>query len=128
MLLSEISEPQVLDIVIYKGTSFNRIIEVEQTNPTTGLLEPADLSAYTAVGQILDKDTDELLVQFMSATLKDDGKIKIWIRVVDSRKLPVAKNVWGLTLINKSHPDSDTTTIIVGDVDARRGKYVPLEE
>ena len=128
MLLSEITEPQVLDIVVYKGTSFNRVIDVQETDPETGKLRPADLSSYRAVGQILTKDTDELLVQFMSAELKDDGKIKIWIRVADSRKLPLGEQVWGLTLVNKEHPDTDTTTIIVGEVTVNKGKYVPPEE
>ncbi len=128
MLLSEITEPQVLDIVIHRGTSFNRVIDVEETNPETGKLEPADLSAYRVVGQIIAKDTDELLVQFMSAELKDDGKIRVWVRVVDSLNLSIGEHVWGLTLINKQHPDSDTTTIIVGEVTVRKGRFVPSEE
>ncbi len=128
MLLSEITEPETLDIVVYKGTSFNRVIDVQETNPATGKLEPTDLSSYRVIGQILAKDTDELLVQFMSAELKDDGKIKVWIKASDSRTLPVAEHVWGLTLINKEHPDTDTTTIIVGEVNVKKGKFVLPEE
>jgi hypothetical protein len=124
MSISAIEEPQVVDIVVYRGSSFNRTIELEEEDPETGDLVPAKLSGYSGVGQILDRETDALVAEFRTAALEDDGKIPLYLQRSITAQIPAGRYVWGVTLVNDASPDTDTTTILVGDVEVRKGRYV----
>jgi len=124
MSINAIEEPQVVDIVVYRGSSFNREIKLSEENETTGDLEPAKLSGYSAIAQILDKETDELVAEFQVATLQDDGKIPLYLRRTLTSQIVAGRYVWGVTLVSLQHPDTDTTTILVGEVEVRRGRFI----
>jgi len=124
MSISAIEEPQVLDIVVYRGSSFNRTIELSGEDPTTGDLVPTDLSGYMAIGQILDRETDDLVAEFQVAQLQDDGKIPLYLKRSVTSQIDAGRYVWGVTLVSLSTPDTDTTTILVGDVEVRKGRFL----
>ncbi len=124
MLFSAIEEPEVVDIVVHRGNSWQRTIELEDEDPATGAFTPTDLTAYTAVGQILDPETDVVLADFLAPELKADGRIPLTLRRADSITLEIGSKVWGLTLVSKEHPDTDTTTIIIGEVRVRKRRYI----
>ncbi len=124
MLFSAIEEPEVVDIVVHRGNSWQRTIELEDEDPDTSAFSPTDLTAYTAIGQIIDPETDEVLADFLAPELKADGKIPLTLRRADSITLKVGLKVWGLTLVSKEYPDTDTTTIIIGEVKVRERRYI----
>lgn len=124
MLFSAIEEPEVVDIVVHRGNSWQRILELEDEDPDTSAFSPTDLTAYTAVAQIIDTETDEVLADFIAPELKADGKIPLTLRRSDSINLKVGSKVWGLTLVSKEHPDTDTKTIIIGEVSVRARRYI----
>lgn len=119
MSITALEEPEVVDIVVHRGNSFNRVLEIENEDGT-----PAQLSSYDAVGQIIDNETGELLATFVIPQLQDDGIISLTVKKSDIDALDVGSVCWSLTLIHKTKPDLETITIIVGEVSIRKATYV----
>ena len=124
MSISAIEEPQVLDIVVYRGSSFNRTIELSGEDPTTGNIVPTDLSGYYAISQIIDRETDGLIPEFQVAELQNDGKIPLYLQRSVTSNIETGTYVWGVTLVSQTTPDTDTTTILVGNVEVRKGRFL----
>jgi hypothetical protein len=127
MSISAIEEPQVLDIVVYRGSSFNRTIELSGEDPTNGNIVPTDLSGYSAISQIIDRETDALIAEFQVAQLQSDGKIPLYLQRSVTAKIETGTYVWGVTLVSIATPDTDTTTILVGNVEVRKGRFLAAE-
>lgn len=122
MSISAIEEPEVVDITIIRGNSFNRTIEVENDDGT-----PAALSSFRAIGQLLDPETDEILANFTVPDLKDDGKIPIVLKVTDTIGLDPGTYAWALTLVGLDNSDVSTTTIFVGDALVKKVAFQPQQ-
>ena len=120
MPLSAIEEPEVLDITVVVGNSFNREIELCDDAGS-----PVDLTGKGACAQIYDVEDNRLLAEFTIPALGSDGKIPLTLRVSESMKLDcVSTASWALTVFDIDNPESDTTTILIGRVNV---KHVGLE-
>jgi len=117
--ITAIEEPQVVDITIVKGNSFNRTIEIEDDDGT-----PTDLSSFDAVGQLWDDESLEVLANFSIPSLGSDGKIPLLLKVSDTSGLKATTAKWSLTLVAKTNPDFSSTTIIVGNAEIKVA-YLP---
>jgi hypothetical protein len=116
MSLSAIEEPEVLDITVVVGNSFNREIELCDDAGA-----PVDLTGKTACAQIYDVEDDRLLAEFTIPALGSDGKIPLILRVSESLKLDcVSSASWSLTVFDTDNPEADTTTILYGKVNVRK--------
>ena len=115
MPIPYIEEPLSVDIVIYRGNSFNREIEVENADGTV-----TDLSGFDAVGVVVDEETGDVKATFTIPALTSDGRIPILLRVQDTSDLDVGSYIWSLTMVGKVNPDVSTTTIMVGNAEVRR--------
>lgn len=122
MSITAIEEPEVVDITINRGNSFNRTIDLEDDDGS-----PSDLSEFRAIAQLLDPETDEILANFTIPDLVDDGKIPLLLKVTDTCNLNVGTLAWALTLIGKANPDVSTTTIIVGDAEVKKVAFQPQQ-
>jgi len=115
MSITAIDEPQVVDITINKGNSFNRTLEFEDDDGT-----PTKLSGFDGAAYVLDEETGEILATFTIPALSDDGKIPLLLKVSDTEDLDVGTYKWALTLLGKGNPDVSTTTVIVGDAEVKK--------
>ena len=122
MSITAIEEPEVVDITIIRGNSFNRTIELEDDDGSA-----SDLSVFRAIGQLLDPETDEILANFTIPTLVDDGRIPVLLKVTDTCNLDPGTYSWALTLVGKENSDVSTTTIIVGDAEVKKVAFQPQQ-
>lgn len=97
-----------LDLVIDKGSTFERVFTWNTKNPTTGALEPVDLTGYSVRAQMReDYDSPEPFINLTVGNglsiVENEGKITLTIPATLSSNLIEETGKWDLEVASGTY-------------------------